>query len=94
VSRKGPGELNRTGRVQVPRAGRPALTEPDPSFPLHKGDLYYRICATHISKLVYPCTDEENGRGLQAVNGLRRDWGWDPIPGLRAKAVWALLDIR
>jgi hypothetical protein len=47
-----------------------------------------------VPELRRPGVDEEHGRGLQAVDGLSRDWGWNPIPGLRAKAVWALLDIH
>jgi anti-sigma regulatory factor (Ser/Thr protein kinase) len=38
-----------------------------------------------------PTGEEEHGRGLTLVNELSQRWGWSPIPGGRAKAVWALL---
>jgi hypothetical protein len=42
----------------------------------------------------HPEQSEEHGRGLQMVDRLSRDWGWNPVPGMRAKLVWALLDVR
>lgn len=38
--------------------------------------------------------EEEHGRGLALVDALSLGWGWDPVPGLQAKAVWALLRAR
>jgi hypothetical protein len=34
---------------------------------------------------------DESGRGLELVEGLSRDWGWDHLPAHDAKRVWALL---
>jgi hypothetical protein len=34
---------------------------------------------------------DENGRGLDIVAELSKDWGWDHIPAHNAKRVWALL---
>jgi two-component sensor histidine kinase len=34
---------------------------------------------------------DENGRGLELVSALTRDWGWDVLPGGDAKRVWAVL---
>jgi hypothetical protein len=47
-----------------------------------------------VPEIRQPGRDEEHGRGLQAVDRLSRAWGWEPVPGMRAKSVWALLDIR
>jgi hypothetical protein len=47
-----------------------------------------------VPELRRPGREEEHGRGLQAVDRLSRAWGWEPVPGLRAKSVWALLDVR
>ena len=44
--------------------------------------------------LRHPEESEEHGRGLQMVDRLSRDWGWNPVPGMRTKLVWALLDVR
>ena len=41
-----------------------------------------------------PEESEEHGRGLQMVDRLSRDWGWSLVPAMRAKFVWALLDVR
>jgi len=41
-----------------------------------------------------PARDQEDGRGLALVGRLSQCWGWDPVPGLQAKAVWALLNVR
>lgn len=35
--------------------------------------------------------DEESGRGLELVEALRLDWGWEHVPEHAAKRVWALL---
>lgn len=34
---------------------------------------------------------EESGRGLELVEALSLNWGWEHIPGHAAKRVWALL---
>jgi len=47
-----------------------------------------------VPVLRQPGREEEHGRGLQAVAGLSRAWGWEQVPGMRAKFVWALLDAR
>jgi hypothetical protein len=47
-----------------------------------------------VPVLRHPEESEEHGRGLQMVDRLSRDWGWSPVPGMRAKFVWALLDVR
>jgi hypothetical protein len=35
--------------------------------------------------------DDESGRGLEMVQALSVDWGWDVLPGRDTKRVWALL---
>ena len=47
-----------------------------------------------VPVLRHPEESEEHGRGLQMVDRLSRDWGWSPVPAMRAKLVWALLDVR
>ena len=47
-----------------------------------------------VPVLRHPEESEEHGRGLQMVDRLSRDWGWNPVPGMRAKLVWTLLDVR
>jgi hypothetical protein len=44
-----------------------------------------------VPVLRHPTGEEEHGRGLALVERLSQDWGWDPVPGLPAKAVWALI---
>jgi hypothetical protein len=34
---------------------------------------------------------DESGRGLELVENLSLDWGWDHLPAQHAKRVWALL---
>jgi hypothetical protein len=34
---------------------------------------------------------DESGRGLELVQALSTDWGWDDLPGHAAKRVWAVL---
>jgi hypothetical protein len=34
---------------------------------------------------------EESGRGLEMVDTLSADWGWESVPGWSGKRVWALL---
>jgi hypothetical protein len=36
-------------------------------------------------------TTDESGRGLELVEGLSSDWGWDHQPAHHAKRVWAIL---
>ena len=36
-------------------------------------------------------TDDESGRGLEMVDILSEDWGWEKVPGWDGKRVWALL---
>ena len=35
--------------------------------------------------------DDESGRGLQMVDILTEDWGWEKVSGWDGKRVWALL---
>lgn len=42
----------------------------------------------------HPGADEESGRGLEMVDTLSEDWGWENVPGWNGKRVWALLDVR
>ena len=35
--------------------------------------------------------DDESGRGLDLINQLSVDWGWDHLPGRDVKRVWAVL---
>ncbi len=35
--------------------------------------------------------DDESGRGLDMVEMLTDDWGWETVPGWTGKRVWALL---
>jgi two-component sensor histidine kinase len=35
--------------------------------------------------------DEESGRGLEMVEMLTEDWGWESVKGWTGKRVWALL---
>lgn len=35
--------------------------------------------------------DEESGRGLEMVEALSEDWGWENVPGWSGKRVWALV---
>jgi hypothetical protein len=37
---------------------------------------------------------EESGRGLEMVDSLSEDWGWESVPGWTGKRVWALLPVR
>jgi hypothetical protein len=47
-----------------------------------------------VPALCHPGAEEEHGRGLALVNELSHSWGYDQIPGLQAKSVWALLKAR
>jgi hypothetical protein len=35
--------------------------------------------------------DDESGRGLELVDALTKDWGWETVPSHYAKRVWATL---
>jgi hypothetical protein len=39
-------------------------------------------------------SDDESGRGLDLVDSLSLDWGWDHVPAAAAKRVWAVLPGR
>jgi hypothetical protein len=39
----------------------------------------------------HPEPDEESGRGLEIIETLAEDWGWETVPGWAGKRVWALL---
>jgi anti-sigma regulatory factor (Ser/Thr protein kinase) len=41
----------------------------------------------------HPEPDEESGRGLEIIETLAEDWGWDTVPGWTGKKVWATLKI-
>jgi hypothetical protein len=38
-----------------------------------------------------PDWDDEHGRGLDIVDTLAEDWGWELVPGWNGKKVWAIL---
>ena len=39
----------------------------------------------------HPGPDEESGRGLEMIDALSEDWGWESVPGWKGKRVWAVL---
>ncbi|HEY0932403.1 MAG TPA: ATP-binding protein [Trebonia sp.] len=39
----------------------------------------------------HPEADEESGRGLEIIENLAEDWGWETVPGWNGKKVWAVL---
>jgi anti-sigma regulatory factor (Ser/Thr protein kinase) len=39
----------------------------------------------------HPSEDEESGRGLEMVEALSEDWGWESVSGWSGKRVWALV---
>lgn len=41
----------------------------------------------------HPDPDEESGRGLEIIENLAEDWGWETVPGWAGKRVWAILKI-
>jgi histidine kinase-like protein len=41
----------------------------------------------------HPDADEESGRGLEIIETLSEDWGWEIVPGWAGKKVWAILKI-
>ncbi|HEX6454171.1 MAG TPA: ATP-binding protein [Trebonia sp.] len=42
----------------------------------------------------HPEPDDESGRGLEMVDILSHDWGWEKVAGWDGKRVWALLTAR
>lgn len=41
----------------------------------------------------HPHPDEESGRGLEIIETLAEDWGWETVPGWDGKRVWAVLKV-
>ncbi|MGH3247981.1 MAG: ATP-binding protein [Trebonia sp.] len=41
----------------------------------------------------HPEPDEESGRGLEIIETLAEDWGWEIVPGWAGKKVWAALKV-
>jgi hypothetical protein len=41
----------------------------------------------------HPDPDEESGRGLEIIETLAEEWGWETVPGWAGKKVWALLKV-
>jgi hypothetical protein len=41
----------------------------------------------------HPDPDEESGRGLEIIESLAEDWGWETVPGWSGKKVWAILKV-
>jgi anti-sigma regulatory factor (Ser/Thr protein kinase) len=41
----------------------------------------------------HPEPDEESGRGLEIIESLAEDWGWETVPGWAGKKVWAILKV-
>lgn len=41
----------------------------------------------------HPEPDEESGRGLEIIETLAEDWGWETVPGWSGKKVWAILKV-
>lgn len=37
--------------------------------------------------------DDESGRGLEMIETLSADWGWEPVPDQNGKRVWAVLQV-
>ena len=48
--------------------------------------------AAGVPRLRVATQEAESGRGLGLVSALSLGWGWHPVPGIGAKAVWAVLD--
>jgi len=38
--------------------------------------------------------EDENGRGLEMVETLTEDWGWETVKGWSGKRVWALVSAK
>jgi len=43
--------------------------------------------------LQHPEPEDESGRGLEMVDALSEDWGWENVPGGGGKRVWAMLGL-
>lgn len=41
----------------------------------------------------HPEPDEESGRGLEIIETLAEEWGWETVPGWAGKKVWAVLKV-
>ncbi len=41
----------------------------------------------------HPEPDEESGRGLEIIETLAEEWGWESVPGWAGKKVWAILKV-
>jgi hypothetical protein len=41
----------------------------------------------------HPEPDEESGRGLEIIENLGEDWGWETVQGWAGKKVWAVLKV-
>jgi hypothetical protein len=41
----------------------------------------------------HPDTDEESGRGLEIIENMAEDWGWETVSGWSGKKVWAILKV-
>jgi anti-sigma regulatory factor (Ser/Thr protein kinase) len=41
----------------------------------------------------HPEPDEESGRGLEIIETLAEDWGWETVLGWSGKKVWAILKV-
>jgi hypothetical protein len=41
----------------------------------------------------HPSWDDEHGRGLELIETLSEDWGWEAVPGWHGKRVWAVLKV-
>jgi anti-sigma regulatory factor (Ser/Thr protein kinase) len=41
----------------------------------------------------HPEPDEESGRGLEIIETLADEWGWETVPGWAGKKVWAVLKV-
>ena len=41
----------------------------------------------------HPSPDEESGRGLEIIESLTEDWGWDTVAGWTGKRVWTVLKV-
>jgi hypothetical protein len=41
----------------------------------------------------HPEPEEESGRGLEIIEMLTEDWGWEAVPGWSGKKVWATLKV-
>ncbi len=39
----------------------------------------------------HPEWDNEHGRGLEIIDSLAENWGWERVPGWSGKKVWAVL---